>query len=87
MVVRAEAATALGTLYRGKPNQEIIKSLAAAFEDPRNVRNGSPLFVCDRILAALRNMGGVNADKVATNLANKFPQTASYWAKMRRQTL
>lgn len=87
MVVRAESATALGALYRGKPNEEIAKSLAAAFVDPRNVRNGSPLFVCDRILAALKNMGGIRAEKIATNLANKFPQTASYWAKMQRQAL
>ena len=87
MVVRAEAATALGVIYRGQANERIIKNLAKSFMDPRNVRRGSPLFVCDRILAALRNIGGELADETATRLANKHPSTAAYWAKMQKQDL
>lgn len=85
MVVRAEAANTIAVIYRGKPDQTIIKELSHAFSDPRNVRHGSPLFVCDRILTALHNMGGPTADSVAIGLANKFPTTAAYWSKVRRQ--
>ena len=87
MVVRAEAATALGVIYRGQSNEAIVKTLAKSFMDPRNVRNGSPLFVCDRILAALHSIGGDLADQTASGLARKYPSTALYWAKMQRQTL
>jgi hypothetical protein len=87
MVVRAEAATALGIIYRGRANERIVKNLAKSFTDPRNVRHGGPLFVCDRILAALRNIGGELADETAGRLANKHPSTAAYWTKMQRQTL
>ena len=87
MVVRAEAATALGVIYRGRPEERIIKNLSKSYLDPRNVRHGSPLFVCDRILAALRNIGGELADETATRLANKHPSTAAYWAKMQKQNL
>jgi hypothetical protein len=85
MVVRAEAANTIGVLYRGKPDQTVINQLTAAYADPRNVRHGSPLFVCDRILTALHNMGGPLADSTAIRLANKFPTTAAYWSKVRRQ--
>jgi hypothetical protein len=85
MVVRAEAANTIAVIYRGKPDPTIIKELSNAYADPRNVRNGSPLFVCDRILSALHNMGGPLADTTAIRLANKFPTTAAYWSKVRRQ--
>lgn len=85
MVVRAEAANTIGVIYRGKPDQAVIKALTDSYLDPRNVRNGSPLFVCDRILTALHNLGGPLADSTAVGLANKFPTTAAYWSKVRRQ--
>ena len=85
MVVRAESAHTLGLLNRGKPNKALVQSLAKSYADPRNNRNGSPLFVCDRILGALRNIGGDYAEETATRLANKHPSTALFWSKMRRQ--
>lgn len=86
MVVRAEAATTIGIIYRGRPKERIIKNLEKSFMDARNVRHGSPLFVCDRILGALQNIGGELADETATRLANRYPATAEYWAKLRRQS-
>lgn len=86
MVVRAEAATTIGIIYRGRPQERIIKNLEKSFMDARNVRHGSPLFVCDRILGALQNIGGELADQTATRLANRYPATAEYWAKLRRQS-
>jgi hypothetical protein len=82
MVVRAEAATALGVIYGGTANQLITNDLATAFLDPRNVRRGSPLFVCDRILLAISKIGGDHAKRLASKLANQYPATAAYWAKV-----
>jgi len=85
MVVRAESAQVLGQLSRGRPDKALVKKLATAYSDPRNSRNGSPLFVCDRIIAALQTIGDPYAIETATKLANKHPLTAQYWSKIQRQ--
>jgi hypothetical protein len=85
MVVRAEAATRIGERFAGKSNPALIDALAAAYRDKRNTRNGSPLFVCDRILEALRKIGGKRASKVAARLAKTYPETSVYWSKISRR--
>jgi len=82
MVVRAEAAARIGDRFAGKSNPVLIDALTSAYKDPRNTRNGSPLFVCDRILEALRKMGGKRASTVGARLAKVYPETSDYWAKI-----
>ena len=82
MVVRAEAAARIGDRFAGKTTPALIKALSAAYKDARNTRNGSPLFVCDRILEALRKIGGKRAIAVASDLAKAYPETSEYWAKI-----
>ena len=84
MVVRAEAATALGKMNRGKPNEQVIRELADAYRDTRNMRNGTPLFVCDRILEALHNIGGQTSLTTASRLAKRHPATSKYWSLLSR---
>jgi hypothetical protein len=85
MVVRAEAATALGKINRGKPNEQVVRELADAYRDTRNIRNGTPLFVCDRILEALHDIGGQTSLTTASRLAKRHPATAQYWSLLSRK--
>ena len=87
MVVRAEAATVIGAKYEGRENKDVVSALAAAYKDPRNSRNGSPLFVCDRILEALAKINGNRATRTAEKLAKSHPQTANYWAKLTKKKI
>lgn len=84
MVVRAEAATALGKINRGKPNEQVIRELSDAYRDTRNLRNGAPLFVCDRILEALHEIGGQTSLSTASRLAKHHPATSKYWSLISR---
>ncbi len=85
-VVRAEAAQALGERYRGKYDATIARQLEAAFKDPRNQRQGKPLFVCERILMALRQMGDKRALSKADKLAGTHDHTKEYWRKIKAQS-
>ena len=79
MVVRAEAAASLGEKFAGTADKSIMDQLARAFQEKNNARNGKPLLVLYRILYALNQIGGVQSDSVATNLALSYPQTSRYW--------
>jgi hypothetical protein len=85
VVVRAESAQAIGRKYQNRPDQSILNALENSFSDPRNVRNGTPLFVCDRILMAMKQMGGKAAHAKAKSLAKSFAQTEDYWKKINNQ--
>jgi hypothetical protein len=82
LVVRAEAATRFGRRYDGTKNAGIVSLLADAFRNKENVRNGAPLFVDERILFALHQVGGEQALKAGTRLAAQYPATAAYWKKL-----
>lgn len=84
LVVRAQAATTLGRLYDGTQNPEIIANLAAAFQNPHNRRAGKGLFVLQRILFAIYQIGGPVAHKTAGDLAASDPSSAAYWQKLTR---
>ena len=87
MVVRAEAAAVIGRRFEQRPSKTIIQELRTAFHDPRNRRGGEPLFVCDRILEALRKIGGKHSIDTATKLAQTMPTTKAYWNKLNRAAL
>jgi hypothetical protein len=82
-VVRAESAQAIGARYRNQYDPKVAVELEAAFKDPRNVRQGKPLFVCDRVLMALRQMGDRRALSKADKLAGTFDHTKDYWRKIK----
>lgn len=84
MVVRAEAATRLGERLEGKQDARAIQILAEAFKNPRNIRNGKPLFVQQRILFAIKQIGGAHGDQVGTDLVKSDKQSAAYWSALRK---
>lgn len=82
LVVRAEAATRFGRRYEGTADDAIVSLLAKAYRNPRNVRNGKPLFVQQRILFALHRVGGERARSEAAALAAGNAESKSYWARL-----
>lgn len=82
LVVRAEAATRLGRLYENSHNAAMTKLLAKAFGSERNVRHGRPLFVQERILFALKRIGGDEAQEAGSRLASSHAALAAYWQKL-----
>jgi hypothetical protein len=85
MVIRAEAASSLGKRFAGKSNSELLVALQNAYVDPRNSRNGNPLFVYERILEALNNLSDPRAIKIATKLANSHEDTKAYWGNISKK--
>ncbi len=83
MVVRAEAATRLGERFEDKKDSRVIQVLAEAFKNPRNSRNGKPLYVQQRILFAIKQIGGSHGDQVGAELAKINPQSNAYWRALR----
>jgi hypothetical protein len=85
MVIRAEAATSLGKRFEGRSNSEVLAALQNAYVDPRNTRNGSPLYVYQRILDALSKLNDKRADGIAFKLAQKHEETKAYWSSRSKQ--
>jgi hypothetical protein len=81
LVVRSEAATILGRTFAGSGNKDALNLLLKAGGDPRNMRGGKPLFVQQRILWAIKQIGGGNA--AGQRLAARHRTTKEYWSKLR----
>lgn len=79
MVVRAQAASALGEKYEKTGNAAAIALLDKAYQNPLNNRHGKPLFVQYRILFAIRQIGGEASEKIGLRLTKSGPETATYW--------
>jgi hypothetical protein len=84
LVVRAETATRLGTKHAGSKNRDIVNKLAAAFQHPGNQRNGRPMYIQQRILYAISEVGGDYATQTGARLASTNSSTSTYWGKLRR---
>lgn len=84
LVVRAEVATQLGIHFANTKNIEVIEKLSTLFQDKRNVRNGKPLYIQQRILYAISEIGGELAVTTGARLANQHRSTNAYWTKLRR---
>ena len=82
MVVRAEAAEALGQRFEGTRDSKVVRLLRAAYSNPSNIRGGKPLFVQFRILYALTLVGGDEALAVAGRLSDGDARMHDYWAKL-----
>src|SRR5690606_5111586 len=53
LVVRAEAATKMGSRYAGTKNRKMVEKLSNLYRDKRNIRNAKPLYIPHRILYAI----------------------------------
>lgn len=84
LVVRAEAATVLGRRYEKTANRHAIVALTKAYQQEANYRNGRPLFVVNRILFALHQIGGTDALAVGSKLAASHPHSRDYWNRVVR---
>ena len=82
LFVRAEAAEVIGNRFRGTQNLAALSALKEAYENPRNLRNGKPLIVQQRILYAMHLIGGEAAKQGASRLAASSQQTLNYWRRL-----
>ncbi len=84
LLVRAEAATELGRQYQAKPDPQVIEELKRTAENPANLRNGTPLIVHKRVLAALYYLGGESAMATADIIANTHPDSLQFWQSLKK---
>jgi hypothetical protein len=82
LVVRSEATVRIGERFKGSKNPAIIKLLSAAYKNPQNLRGGKPLFIQERILFAIQQIGGKQGIAVGKRLAKAHQSTAEYWKKL-----
>jgi hypothetical protein len=85
-VVRAETANRLADRFEGTGNKypAVITTLKNAYKLPENTRNGLPLFVRYRILAALHRIMGDQGEEIIEKLASEHDLTANYFASLRK---
>ena len=84
VVVRADAATRLGRRFEGTGNTWATNALVQAYQNPKNSRHGSPLYVQQRILFSLKQIGGSKANAAGGRIARAHPGSAAYWEKIHR---
>ena len=82
LVVRNEAVTSFATRYQGSGNREALEILEHVFSDPKNYRNGKPLFVQKKILYAIHEIGGLEARSLGHRLSSGHSELKSYWSKL-----
>ena len=58
LVVRAEAITQLGLRHQNSNDRAVLDKLAQAAREPRNFRNGKPMFIHQNIKLAQRRVRG-----------------------------
>lgn len=84
LVVRSTTATAIGRTYAGTADDSAIDMLAGSYARSHNFRHTKPLFISERILFALKEIGGDRAKKVAGDLATKHATSKKYWQRINR---
>lgn len=82
LVVRAEAATRIGSRFAGSADARVVGLLEQAFRNKHNLRGGRPLFVQQRILYALHQIGDEGQRERATALAATHKDTQAYWRRL-----
>ncbi len=82
LVVRSEAAVRLGERFRGSANPDIVTLLSSAYKNPANLRSGKPLFIQERLLFAIKSVGGAISEREGLRLAELHPKTRDYWHKL-----
>jgi hypothetical protein len=82
LVVRAEAATQLGRIFDNTKNEKFSNLLLNALNNPKNFRNKKPLFVQQRILFAIKQIGNTKAMQESNSASKTHPDLAIYWSKI-----
>ena len=82
LVVRSEAAVRLGSLFAGTAHPNVVALLEQAYVNKANVRAGRPLFVLQRILYALYQVGDETQRERAEALAAQHSETKVYWRRL-----
>jgi hypothetical protein len=82
VVVRSETAVRMGNRYENSKNKIAIDLLKKAYMNKRNHRRGKPLFVQNRILYSIRQIGGEHAMTAGRRLAKAHPMSESYWNRL-----
>lgn len=85
LVVRAEAAARLGDRFEDTHNPRVVALLAKAFERDDNSRNKKPMFVQFRILYALKQVGGPEAEATGARLSKRHGKAEDYWQTLSRR--
>ena len=74
LVVRSEVVTILGGLYEGTESEEVVKRLDQIYQDPRNYRNGTALFIVHNIYNSLQKVGGTAGIKLSAKMIEEHPK-------------
>lgn len=82
LVVRAEAASAIGQIKDGTMDPVAARKLLAMMKDPRNRRNQVPVMVQKRALYSLVKIGHADSVKAAGQFAAKDPTLRDYWTRL-----
>jgi len=82
VLVRSRGVKAWGRRYAGTGHINAGKELERVFTFPKNDRNNRPLFIKNRILFALIQIGGKENEALAQRLADSHPGTRRYWTKI-----
>lgn len=82
LVVRAEAAGAIGTTMEGSMDAALSRKLLATLRDRRNTRGGVPVMVQKRALYSIFKIGHSDSLKEAAAIAARTPELKAYWEKL-----
>ncbi|MEY4629929.1 MAG: hypothetical protein RIQ81_49 [Pseudomonadota bacterium] len=82
LVVRAEAAGAIGTAMEGSMDAPASRKLLATLRDRRNLRSGVPVMVQKRALYSIFKIGHSDSIKEAAAIAGSTPELKTYWEKL-----
>jgi hypothetical protein len=82
LVVRSEAATQVGRIFESTKNEKFSALLIKAYNNPKNYRNKKPLFVQQRILFALHQIGNKEAAVTGKKMSAGNPDLAVYWSRI-----
>lgn len=85
LIVRAKTANSWGRRFYGTKNKKAGKILEKAFHLSENNRKGKPMFVKNRILFALKNIGGNSNQILGKQLASSRAETQSYWNNLQKK--
>jgi hypothetical protein len=85
MVVRSEAAETYALVHKGRVTPTVIARLAQAYQLKENFKDDRPLFVCERILSAIKSLGTKEAIKTGAKLAKAHPKSLAYWTALNRE--
>ena len=82
LVVRAEAASTIGTLYEGTMDPVSSRKLLSVLKDPRNRRNDVPVMAQRRAMYSIMKIGHADSIRAAGEAVAKDATLKNYWAKL-----